>query len=185
MRFSLRWLFCLALIGIIGIPAYADGPRESHDRTQFGREIVVPADETASDVTCFSCSVRIRGHVTGDVTAFGGTVTVEPDAEVAGDTTVFAGDLRLESGTKVGQVTVFGGRIRRDSSASIHGDVTTMGGGAALWLFIIFGLPLFVLGALIALVVWIIRRIMRPATPMAAPVYAGSPAPRAEGLPHS
>ncbi len=185
MGFSLRWLFCLALTGIIGVPAYADGPRESHERTQFGREIVISADETASDVTCFSCSVRIRGHVTGDVTAFGGTVTVEPEAEIAGDTTVFAGDLRLESGTKVRQVTVLGGRIRRDSTASINGDVTTMGGGAALWLLIIFGLPLLVLGALSALIVWIIRKISRPSVPVPAPVYAVSPAARTEGLPHS
>ena len=184
MGFSLRRLFCLALLAIIGVPAFADGPRESHDRTQFGREIVISAEETASDVTCFSCSVRIRGHVNGDVTTFGGTVTVEPDAEVAGDTTVFAGDLRLESGTKVAQVTVFGGRIRRDSSASINGDVTTFGGGALLWLIVIFGLPFLLLGTLIALIVWVIRRIMRPAVPV-APVYTGSPAPRTEGLPHS
>lgn len=184
MGFSARWLFCLALIAVIGVPAYADDSRESHDRTQFGREIVVSADETASDVTCFSCSVRIRGHVSGDVTTFGGTVTVEPDAEVGGDTTVFAGDLRLESGAKVRQVTVFGGRIRRDSSASVNGDVTTLGGGAALWLFLIFGLPFIVLGLLVALIIWIIRRLIRP-TPLAAPVYTGSPAARPEGLPHS
>jgi len=170
MGFSQRWLVCLALVGMVGVPAYADGTRESHDRTQFGHEIVVGADETASDVTCFSCSVRIRGHVSGDVTTFGGTVTVEREGEVAGDTTVFAGDLRLEADAKVRQVTVFGGKLRRDSSATIHGDVTNFGGGVALWLFLIFGLPFVVLGALIALIVWLIRRLNRPAMPVAARV---------------
>ena len=185
MHSSLRWLFCLSLIAVIGVPAYADGPRESHDRTQFGHEIVIGADETASDVTCFTCSVRVRGRVSGDVTTFGGTVTVEPDAEVTGETTVFAGDLRLEAGAKVREVTVFGGKVRRDSTASIHGDVTTMGGGAGLWLFIVFVLPFVVLGSLIALIVWVIRRVSRKAVPAAAPVYAGSPTARTEGLPHA
>ena len=185
MGFTMRWLLCSALFAMIGVPAYADSPRESRDRTQFGHEIVIGADETASDVTCFSCSVRVRGQVSGDVTTFGGTVTVEPDAEVTGDTTIFAGDLRLEAGAKVGQVTVFGGKIRRDSSASIDGDVTNIGGGAALWLFIVFGLPCVFLGALIALIVWLIRKFSRRAIPAGASVYAGSPAARSEGLPHA
>jgi hypothetical protein len=33
---------------------------------------------------------------------------------------------------------------------------------------IIFGLPLAILGALIALIVLVIRRLMRPATPLVA-----------------
>ena len=165
-----RSVFYLALVAAIVAPAYADGSRQSHDRTQFGHEIVVGADEKASDVTCFSCSVRIRGQVAGDVTTFGGTVVVEQDGEITGDTTVFGGDLRLDSGANVQEVTVFGGKVRRDSSASIHGDVTTFGGGAALWLFLVFGLPFVVLGALIALIVWLIRKFSRPAVPIAARV---------------
>lgn len=168
MGFSLRWLFCLALVTVIGMPAYANEPRESHDRTQFGHEIVIGTDEKSGDVTCFSCSVRIRGQVAGDVTTFGGTVTIEQDGEVTGDTTVFAGDLRLEPGAKVRAVTVFGGKVRRDPTATIHGDVTNFAGGTALWLFVIFGLPFVFLGALIALVIWIIRRVSRPAIPVAA-----------------
>ena len=170
MGLSPRLLLGCVLIAMTGAPAYADNPRESHDRTQFGHEIVVGTDETASDVTCFTCSVRVRGHVAGDVTTFGGTVTVEPDAEITGDTTVFGGDVRLESGAKVRAVTVFGGKLRRDSSATIHGDVTNFGGGAALWLFLVFGLPFVVLGALVALIVWLIRKFSRPAIPVAARV---------------
>ena len=164
---SSKWLLYLLVVAALAAPAFADG---SHDRTQFGHEIIVGADEKPSDVTCFGCGVRIRGHVSGDVTTFGGTVVVEQDGEVAGDTTVFAGDLRLESGARVREVTVFGGKLRRDPSALVRGDITTFGGGAALWLFIVFGLPFVVLGALIAFLVWLIRRFSRPAVPVAARV---------------
>ena len=40
--------------------AFADGSR---DRTQFGRNISIAPGEEASDVTCFGCSIRVRGHV--------------------------------------------------------------------------------------------------------------------------
>lgn len=164
---STKWLLCFVAVAAISVPAFAD---RSHDRTQFGHEIIVGADEKATDVTCFSCGVRIRGRVSGDVTTFGGTVVIEQDGEVSGDTTVFAGDLRLESGARVREVTVFGGKIRRDPSALVRGDITTFGGGAAVWLFIVFGLPFVVLGALIAFVVWLIRRFSRPTVPVAARV---------------
>lgn len=165
MRLSSTNLVLLLIVyGAISAFAFADG---SHDRTQFGHEIVIGADENATDVTCFSCGVRIRGHVSGDVTTFGGAVIIEPDGEVAGDTTVFAGDLRLDAGARVREVTVFGGKLRRDPSATVRGDITTFGGGVALWLFLIFGLPFVVLGAFIALIVWLIRRFIR--TPLPAP----------------
>ena len=61
-------------------------------------------------MTCFACSVRVRGHVAGDVTTFGGSIVVEDDGEIGGDATSFGGDVRLDKGVKVaGGVTVFGG----------------------------------------------------------------------------
>lgn len=163
---SLRWLICFSLVSVLA-SASAKG---SHDRTQFGHDISVGSDEEVAEVTCFGCSVRIRGHVDGDVTTFGGSIALERDAEVGGDTTAFAGDVRLDAGTKVRDVTIFGGRIRRDPQASVTGDITTFAGGAGLWLFIIFGSPFIILGAIIALIVWLVRRSRRPALPMAARV---------------
>jgi hypothetical protein len=164
---TLRWIRCVLLVLAFGVPAYADG---SHDRTQFGHDITVGSDENVAEVTCFGCSVRIRGRVDGDVTTFGGSVVVERDAVVGGDTTIFGGDVRLDGGANVKALTVFGGRVRRDSGASVGGDVTTFGGGAALWLFLIFGLPFVFLGAFIALIVWLVRRFVRPAVPVDARV---------------
>lgn len=164
---SLRWLICFSLVAVLASSASAKG---SHDRTHFGHDISVGSDEEVAEVTCFGCSVRIRGHVNGDVTTFGGSIVVEGDAEVGGDTTAFAGDVRLDGGAKVKDVTIFGGRIRRDPQASVTGDITTFAGGAGLWLFIIFGSPFLILGAIIALIVWLVRRSRRPALPMAARV---------------
>ena len=164
---SLRWVGCLLFVLALGVPAFADG---SHDRTQFGHDVIVGADETVAEVTCFSCSVRVRGHVDGDVTTFGGSVVVEHDGSIGGDTTTFGGDVRLDGGAIVKDLTVFGGRIRRDSAASVGGDVTTFGGGAGLWLFIVFGLPFLILGAFLALIVWLVRHFTRRAVPVPARV---------------
>lgn len=164
---SLRRLIGAMFVAVLGTSALAQG---SHDRTQFGHDITVGPDEKVSDVTCFGCTVRIRGQVVGDVTTFGGSVTLEREGVVGGDLTTFAGDVRLDGGAKVRDITVFGGRVRRDSQATVGGDITTFGGGAALWLFIVFGLPFLLLGAFIALIVWLVRRFTRPAIPVAARV---------------
>jgi flagellar biogenesis protein FliO len=52
----------------------------------------------------------------------------------------------------------------------VGGDVTTFGGGASLWLFMVFGLPFLLLGAFIVLIVWLVRRFTRRAIPVAARV---------------
>jgi hypothetical protein len=143
--------------------AFADS---GHERTQFGRDIVVGPNEEVGNATCFGCTIRVRGRITGDAVTFGGNIVVEDNGQIAGDATMFGGGLRLGKGVAVnGDVTVFGGRIRRDPAATVHGDVTVFG---RIWLFLIFGLPLVLLGAFVALIVWLVRRLLRPAVPAAA-----------------
>jgi hypothetical protein len=144
--------------------AFADSPR---DRTQVGSNISVGPEEEVSEATCFGCSIRVRGHVSGDVTVFGGTLVVEEQGQIGGDATVFGGNVRIEKEVKIhGDVTVFGGRILRDPGAIVGGDVTTMGGPG--WVFLIFLLPLIFFGVFVALIVWLIRRLLRPSLPVAA-----------------
>ncbi|MGA1985831.1 MAG: polymer-forming cytoskeletal protein [Candidatus Sulfotelmatobacter sp.] len=139
----------------------------SHDRTQVGGNINIGPGEEVSDATCFGCSIRVRGHVSSDVTAFGGSVIVENTGRVDGDVTTFGGGIRLGKEANVkGDVTVFGGRIQRDPAATVGGDVTTMGGPG--WMVLIFVTPFVFLGLFVALIVWIIRRLLRPAAPVAA-----------------
>lgn len=159
-RLFLTAIFLLS----VGLSAFAES---SHDRTQFGHNITVGPGEEVSQVTCFGCSVRVQGHVAGDVTTFGGGVVVEGQGQIGGDLTSFGGNLRLEQEATIGgDVTVFGGHIRRDDSAKIGGDVSTFAG--TYWLLLIFGLPFVILGAFIALVVWIIRMVMHRQAPVPA-----------------
>jgi hypothetical protein len=131
------------------------------DRFQMNHDIRIQPDDRVGDVTCIHCSIYVRGQVAGDVTAIAGSVFIESGASIAGDVTTVGGDARLGGSTQVaGDVTTIGGALRRDPQASVAGDVTTMGGGA--WVFLIFLLPFFVLGGIIALVIWLIHRSRRP-----------------------
>lgn len=161
---SLRLSAWLLFVVAFTAAAFADSPRE---RTQTGHNISIGPSEEVSEATCFGCSIRVRGHVAGDVTAFGGSIIVEDQGQVGGDATTFGGDLRLDKGVSVkGDVTVFGGRIRRDPAAIVGGDTTNMGGPG--WMVLIVLLPLVFLGLFVALIVWLIRRLLRPAVPVAA-----------------
>src|ERR1700684_3672087 len=147
---------CLVFIVALSGAAFAD-----HDRTQVGHTISVGPDEEVGDATCFGCSIRVRGRVTGDATAFGGSIVVEDRGQVGGDATAFGGDIRVDKEAKIARdVTVFGGRIRRDPASAGGGHVTAMGGPG--WMFLIFLLPLILFGLFVALIVWLIRRLMRP-----------------------
>src|SRR5579864_7577997 len=125
-RKALLTQLVVGLLFAVAVSAFA---ADAHERTQFGRDITVNSGEEVSEVTCFGCSIRIRGHVAGDATSFAGNIVVEDQGEIGGDITNFSG---------------------------------------SAWLLLIFGLPLILLGAFIALIVWLVRRLIRPAVPAAA-----------------
>jgi len=80
---------------------------------------------------------------------------------------VLGGGLRLDKEASVGgDVAVFGGQVRSDPAASVGGDVTNFAG--SIWLLLIFGLPLAILGGIIALIVLLVRRLMQPSLPATA-----------------
>ena len=163
VRHLIFLLFSLLLAATLSNSAFADG---SHDRTQVGHSITVGPDEEVSDATCFGCSIRVRGQVSGDVTTFGGSIVVEDHGQVGGDATTFGGDVRLEKEVTVhGDVTVFGGRIRRDPATTVGGDVTNFGGPG--WMIVIFLIPLVFFGLFVGLIVWLIRLLLRPKAPAA------------------
>ena len=153
-------IFCIALSS--AAHAGAD-----HERTQVGHNITIAPGEEVSEATCFGCSIRVRGHVSGDATAFGGSISVEDQGQIGGDATTFGGGIRMEKDSKVlGDLTVFAGRLHRDPAATVGGDVTNLGGPG--WIVLILGLPLLVVGLFVALIVWGIRRLLRPSIPAPA-----------------
>lgn len=150
-------LFCLTL----STAAFA---KDNPSYTQFGHNISIGPNDKVGDLTCFGCSIHVRGQVAGDVTAFAGSIVLEDQGQVAGDVTAFGGNIRLDPAVKVaGDVTLFGGEIRRDPQATISGDVTAMGGRA--WIVPILLAPFVILGLLVALVIWLIQRMRRPSLP--------------------
>jgi hypothetical protein len=164
IRLPLRLSACVVFAALLTTIALADSPR---DRTQVGNNIYVGPDETIAEATCFGCSVRIRGHVDGDVTVFGGRMVVEDQGEIGGDAVDFGGSVRLDKSVKVnGDVCVFGGRFHRDPAASIGGDIVDFSGPA--WLILIVGLPFVLFGAFVALIIFIVRRLTRPSVPAPA-----------------
>jgi len=166
VRLPQRLLACVFLLAALSAFAFANSDRD-RDRTQVGNDIVVGPNEEISEATCFGCSVRVRGHVTSDVTVFGGSIVVEDQGEISGDITNFGGGVRLDKEAKVGgDIAVFGGHLRRDPGAEVGGDVTNFGG--PIWLFLIFGLPLVFLGGIIALIVWLVRRFTQASLPATA-----------------
>jgi hypothetical protein len=166
MTYRVRCLLPLCLLVCVAFSSAARADR-SRDRTQVGSNINIGPGEEVQEATCFGCSIRVRGKVAGDVTAFGGSVIVEDQGEIGGDMTAFGGGIRLAKDTTVsGDVTVFGGRLQRDPAATVGGDVTAMGGPG--WILLIFVLPCVFLGLFIALIVVVIRRLLRPRIPIVA-----------------
>jgi len=155
------------LIACLVLSATTLAQNAASDRTQFGTDITIGPNEQIGDVNCFGCSVHVRGRVATDVTVFFGTVTIEEQGEVAGDVTEFGRGVRLDRNAKVGgDVTVFGGPVRRDAEASVGGDIADFNG--TLWLVVVFGLPVVILAGIIALIIWIVRRVTRPRVTVAA-----------------
>ena len=167
MRISpglLAWLSVCVLVAGLSSATFGESPRE---RTQFGHDVIVGPDEEVSEITCFGGNVRVRGHVAGEVTVFGGNVVIEEDGSVGGDTTVFGGGVRLEKTAKLGgDVTIFGGQLRRDPESQVGGDITNFSGG--FWLPLMVALPLIFIGAIVALIIWLIRRLTRTGVPAPA-----------------
>lgn len=166
MTYRVRRLRLLSGLFFVALSSasFADG---NHERTQVGSNISIGPNEEVSEATCFGCSIRVRGHVTGDVTAFGGSIAIEDQGQVNGDAITFGGSIRLDKEVKVaGDVTVFGGRIHRDPAATVGGDVTNLGGPG--WIILLLAVPFVMLGLLVALLVWGIRRLLRPSVPAAA-----------------
>ncbi len=94
----MRWSLSSSLLCTILATAFSASPafaKDSSDITQFGHDVRIEADQTADQVTCFGCSVYVRGQVAGntklagDITVMGGSLRRQPTATVAGEVTTF------------------------------------------------------------------------------------------------
>jgi hypothetical protein len=96
-------------------------PATAQDKTHLLYDLVIEAGQSADDITCIGCTIRVRGNVSVDATALGGNIVV--DGHVAGDVVAIGGSVRLgPRATVEGDAVAIGGPIIRDSQAVIKGD---------------------------------------------------------------
>ena len=108
---------CLMVCTLILAPSLAGVAQPPANVRHFGRNILVAADETVQNSSCFLCSAAVNGHVTGSVRVFAGNVFLH--GSVGGNVLVFGGNLTLTSGATIGgHVFIFGGRLRQDSTTA-------------------------------------------------------------------
>jgi hypothetical protein len=142
-------LFLLAAIA----PTFA---RADQDRVSFGNDITVAEGESAGDIACAFCSVRVHGNVKGDVAILFGTITVDDNQAISGDVAILGGDLNLHQEAQVGgNVAIAAGSANLASGAAIRGDRRVLSG--RLWLLLPFA-PILILIGIIWLIVYLVQR---------------------------
>lgn len=150
----MRRLFLAAALLIPAVTlAFASS---SQDRVGVGTDIVIADGESAGDIACAFCTVRVHGDVRGDIATFLGTVTVDADRNIAGDVASLGGDLVMGQDASVGgDVAIAAGETRLASGAAIRGEQTVLPG--RIWLLLPFA-PLIILIGVIWLIVYFVRR---------------------------
>jgi hypothetical protein len=153
MRRQLLPATLLLLLTITPLTGFARG---GNDRASMGSDITVQEGETAGDIACAFCSVRLHGDVSGDVAVFLGSVSVDSGHRISEDTAIFGGDLNLAEGAEVGRdVAIAAGDANLAPGAAIHGSRTILPG--KLWLLVPLA-PFLILIGIIWLVVYVVRR---------------------------
>jgi hypothetical protein len=148
-----RLLLAVALLFTSVLPAFA---KSSDDRASFGNDITIAEGETAGDVACMFCTVRVHGDVRGDMAVMFGKVEIDPGRTVSGDVAALGADLNLGEGATVGgDVAIAAGDANLASGAMVHGSSMVLPG--RLWLLLPFA-PLLVLIGVIWLIVYFVRR---------------------------
>ncbi|WP_035350099.1 hypothetical protein [Edaphobacter aggregans] len=149
-------LLSAVLLLLLVTSGFFKGSHGGNDRASFGSDINVPEGETVGDVACAFCSVHLRGEATGDVAVAFGSVTIEPGHSIAGDTAILEGDLNLGEGSTVnGDLAILAGSANLAEGAAIHGSRAVVPQPIGTLILLA---PFLVLGGLIWLIVYLVRR---------------------------
>lgn len=117
---------CVILLLLLSFaPVAAARKKPFEDRIRFLRDLVVESNEVLNDVQCFACSVRVRGHVTGDAVSVGGNASI--DGVIDGGVVAAGGRVDVRPGGRVGgNAVAVGGYVQRDSGSSVGGEVVSI-----------------------------------------------------------
>jgi hypothetical protein len=135
------------------LPAFA---RSKQDRVGIGTDITIADGESAGDIACAFCSVHVHGTVKGDVAVLFGSIYVDAGRSISGDVAALGADVHLGEGAWTGgDMAIAAGDLRLDPGAEVHGQRSIA--PSRLWLILPFA-PLLILGGIIWLIVYIVRR---------------------------
>jgi hypothetical protein len=110
---------CFVLCALILAPGVSEAAQPGQNLSHFGRNLVVPAQETVGNATCFLCSAAVEGRVTGSVHVYAGDVF--QSGQVAGNVLVFGGNLSLAADARIdGRVLIFGGHFHQGPASMAH-----------------------------------------------------------------
>lgn len=123
-RFAVLFAVVL-LVAVVPAPVAAD-------ETRTGGTVVVERGETVTgDLTAFGGTVVVRGTVTGDLTAFAGNLLVADSGAVGGDVEAATGNVRV-NGNVSGNVEVATGNFVLGTGATVGGSVSVSSGYAQI-----------------------------------------------------
>ena len=148
-----RLFLAVAVLLASSLPAFAKG---SEDRAGVGNDITIAEGETAGDIACVFCAVRVHGDVRGDVAVMFGRIEIDPGHTISGDVAALGADMNLGEGATVGgDVAIAAGDAKLAPGAMIHGSRMVLSN--RMWLLLPFA-PLLILIGLIWLIVHLVRR---------------------------
>jgi hypothetical protein len=149
-----RWFLAVAVFFLATtLPGFA---RSTDDHATVGSDITIEEGETAGDIACVFCRVRVHGEVKGDVAVLFGRIEVDAGRTIAGDTAAFGADLDMgRDATVGGDVAIVAGDVNAGQGAMIHGSSTILPG--KMWLLLPLA-PVLILIGLIWLIVYLVRR---------------------------
>ena len=103
------------------------------DYVRFGENIDIGPDEHLSgDVVAIGGNVTVAGKIDGDCVSIGGNVNLKDGAEVEGDVVCMGGTLTLGDSVKVGSDAVsLWGRLKSSPSSKVYGHSSEVGVGRA------------------------------------------------------
>jgi hypothetical protein len=148
-----RLFLAVAVLLASSLPAFAKG---SEDRAGVGNDITIAEGETAGDIACVFCAVRVHGDVRGDVAVMFGRIEIDPGHTISGDVAALGADMNLGEGATVGgDVAIAAGDAKLAPGAMIHGSRMVLSN--RMWLLLPFA-PLLIFVGLIWLIVHLVRR---------------------------
>ena len=120
-----RWIWTAALLALLGSVLAA--PSATAFEQRAGPAVAIAAGETVDDdLLATGTDVFVAGHITGDLYAFGRSLTMADTAQIDGDIIVAAQTVVVD-GAVGGSVRAFGQLIRLERHTRIAGSAVTAG----------------------------------------------------------